>query len=195
MHFHIILVWLLYTAALARGSVWSEYILIDRPITEVLGDQAKCDNFGRNFQVALQTATQESLVNIGVVVIPCELATMVNSSYCLARADFSTQFAHAAARVLARFGGWNAVRALGVVASTANVNLIDKTKDEGVEGYAVVIAAALSLGFSTLVATLCMRRSSLRRARSVKFKDLVRFELELTSDFASDGGVPLPAAR
>ncbi len=176
------------------------YVMVSANKDVAFGSRALCDSFERELIVATQTATQRT--DTGGLHVPCDKATFVNQSFTIAQVNFERSSTRNAVAYLARARGPNAVRKAGVVAATMQLNLEDRTKDEGLEAYAVVLASVLCFAVSALASTLCLRRAALRKARSVKFKDVVRFEIELAGEYephdAADeqtSGVPLPRAH
>ena len=184
----------------SAASIHSVFVLVHKPHSEVFGDGEKCASFATEAVDAVQTATQLPLSELGGIALPCSDALVVNQSVSVARVDCAIARTCNALQALAGFRAWNAVKAIGIVAATRTIDVEDRSKEEGLAPYAVILAGCLVFVLSTAISTVCFRRSAARRARSVKFKDLVRFEIELAGDdedsAAPNGstphGVPMP---
>jgi hypothetical protein len=182
------------------GNSFTAFFVLNRPYTAVYSNKAQCDEFAVAFRDAVAVATGTSAEDVGAVETLCSVATVINQTHSITAMGFAVQRTQQAAVVLARLLGFNAVHALGVVAAAYKVDMLNTDKDEGVETFVIVIIGCLFFAGSTIASVCCFRRSAQRKSRSIKFKELVRFEIEMAS--ASEpadidgglGGVPLPQA-
>jgi hypothetical protein len=174
----------------------SAYVMIAKPIASVLGTQTLCDKLAVDVLTAIGVATQTNRSALGSLTVSQRTATFLNRTHSLAELVFGRGETRDALMALARFRAYNAVHQLGIVGATLDLNLVDKTKDEGVESYVLALVVCLAMAFATGISACCFRRAADRKSRSVKFKDLVQFEIEMASQYEhDDGGVPLPYAR
>jgi hypothetical protein len=171
------------------------YLLVSRSHAEVFGDTTKCSAFAVATLDAVRVATQATPAEIGSIDLPCQETIVVNRSFSVAKIECLLPSSCDALQALAEFRAWNGVKGLGIVAATRKFETDDRSKEEGLAAYAVVLAGSLVFVGSSAISTFCFRRSATRRARSVKFKDLVRFEIELAGDDGGDDGVPLPISH
>uniref|UniRef100_A0A7S1QUR8 Membrane-associated protein n=1 Tax=Neobodo designis TaxID=312471 RepID=A0A7S1QUR8_NEODS len=175
------------------------FVLVNRAHSEVFSDATACNRFAETLASAVSVSIGVEVASVGAVSVPCENTLVVNRTASVAPVVCERDSTCLAIRALATFRGWNAVKATGIIAISNSLDVEDRSKEEGLAAYAVVLTGCLIFTVASIVSTACFRRSAVRRARSVKFKDLVRFEIELAgggdddfADGAQGAGVPLP---
>lgn len=162
----------------AAADLW---LLLSRPAT-AFDTPAEIEQLVNDLGTATAAAIGVTRATVGTIAVNRSGIIVINVTTSVVQARVMENRSTAVIAALANSVEWNRVRDLGVQCASDRQPLMGKTNSGGVPLALTIVLAVVALAVSTGVSLFMLRRKALRRSRSVKFKDLVKFEIEMAAE-------------